>query len=262
MAKPRQYLNKSLDRALTILDFFTEKRPRLTATEIAARLGTRPATLYPTLHTLQAHGYLNRDEVKRYGLGLKFLERGNGILAQLDFRDVAQPYLKELSRTFQGNAHLAVLCNNEALLLHREEGQPVSILDRIVGTCIPLYCTGLGKVLLAYLAQDARKETLKALKLNARTPNTIVKREALLRELDRVRERGYAIDNEEYLIGNTCIAAPIWDHTDSVIGAISISLPTARLNEKDLEPKIKGVTHASAAISSELGFYDERMIDA
>ena len=250
----RQYENKSINRALIIFDLFSGDRKRLTASEIAAELSLRPGTIYPTLCTLETHGYLERDENKRYGLGLKFLERSHHILSGLDVRTIAHPHLKHLARKLEGNTHLAVLYENAVLYLHREEGQPTVSLSEVVGRRVPLHCTALGKVLLAHLEEEELVEILGRLEMAQATANTIVTEQALLRELDKTRAAGYGLDNEEFHVGSTCIAAPVTNHTGRVLAAVSVSLATARLDLLDVSSVIADVVQTADVISADLGF--------
>jgi len=250
----REYLNKSLDRGLRILDLFTESKEMMTASEIAAALNTSPATLYPTLHTLLAHGYLVRDEAKRFRLGLKLLERSGQVLVELDVRRVAQPHLRKLARSRQVTADLAVLYGSEVLYLEREVGHPNAILTEVVGRRVPLHCTSLGKVLLAFLPDQERLELVKSLPLEGYTPNTIVEKKRLLDELRRIRRRGYALDVEEFHLGSACVGAPIWSHGGRVVAAISLMLPVTKDLRRHHSEEAGAVVETAAAISRELGF--------
>lgn len=250
----RQYENKSVERALVIFGLFSSERTHLTASEIAAKLSARSGTIYPTLITLLNSGYLERDENKSYSLGMKFLERSRHILSSLDVRNIAQPHLKYLAQKLAGNTHLAVLFEDDVLYLHREEGQPSVNLTEIVGRRVSSHCTALGKVLLAHLEEEALVELLPRLEMVQLTPNTIVTEQALLKELSKIRAAGYGLDNEEFHVGSTCIAAPVTNHTGRVLAAVSVSLATARLNLVDMSSIIADVVQTAKAISADLGF--------
>ncbi|MGQ9478246.1 MAG: IclR family transcriptional regulator, partial [Candidatus Bipolaricaulia bacterium] len=228
---------------------------RLSATEIARRLGAVPGVIYPILYTLERYGYLERDGNKKYSLGLKFLERGNLILQQLDLRDKAKPYLKELANTYNVNAHLAVLYDWKVMYLHREEGYPSVIIKEVVGQRVPAYCTALGKVLLASLEERDLETYLAQEELKPLTPKTISDPLRLREELKRVREQGYAIDNEEFHEGNMCVAAPIRNHLRETLGAISVSFPKGRFPKGHAQDSaIAEVVNTAPKISKELGY--------
>jgi len=251
----RTYLNKSLDRALHILDLFDEARVSLTASEIAGTLGTSPATLYPTLHTLTSHGYLIRDERKRFRLGMKLLERSGQVLAQSDVRRVARPHLRRLARSRQVTADLGILYGQEVLYLEREVGHPSAILSEVVGRRVPAHCTSLGKALLAFLPEAEQQAMVHSLRLRSYTPNTIVEAQCLLDELADVRRRGYALDVEEFHQGNACVGAPVWSHGGRVVAAVSLMLPVDdRIRNRECGDEAAAVAATAGDISSELGY--------
>ncbi len=227
----------------------------LTASEIAATVGTTPATLYPTLHTLVAHGYLIRDERKRFRLGMKLLERSGQVLAQSDVRRVARPHLKELARSRQVTADLAILYGHEVLYLEREVGHPTTILREVVGRRVPAHCTSLGKVLLAFHPDAEEPGFLGNLPFDRYTPHTILDAKRLAEELVDIRERGYALDIEEFHQGNACVGAPVWSHGGRVVAAISLMLPIDdRIRNRDCDDEATAVIATENYISSELGY--------
>ncbi|MDD5265384.1 MAG: IclR family transcriptional regulator, partial [Candidatus Bipolaricaulis sp.] len=246
----RKYENKSLHRAFVVLDLFDSEASHLTASEIAAALGLRPGTIYPTLCTMEEHGYVERDEHKRYRLGLKFLERSSHILSHLDVRSIAQPHLRSLARELEGNTHLAVLYEREVLYLHREEGQPTVILNEVVGRRVPAYCTALGKVLLAHLPDEDLLLLLRSIRMQPLTPNTILKKEQLMEELRKTQSMGYGTDREEFHVGSTCLAAPLRNHTGAVLAAISVSLPTNALSAERERKVVESLVRCAQQVSS------------
>ncbi len=251
MAKP-PYLNQSLDRGLTILELFHSKVRSLSAKEISDLLGVLPTTLYPFLHTLVHHGYLEVDDRKRYRLGLKLLERAGQVSSVLDVRAVARNELESLSRDLLANTRLAVLHDNQVLYLERMEGGPDVTLGEVVGVAVPPHCTALGKVLLAYLPEQPRSALLRSLELQAITPHTITDRETLERALAETRMRGYAVENEEFHLGGACVAAPVFGSHGRVIAAISTSLLASRARE-EAQSIAEAVVAAADRISARLG---------
>jgi len=250
----RIYRNKSLDRGLRILDLFNETTEQLTASEIAALLDTTPATLYPTLHTLVAHDYLTRDDQKRFRLGLKLLERSGQVLAQFDVRRIAQAHLRKLARSRQVTADLAILYGNEVLYLEREAGHPAAVLSAVVGRRVPLHCTSLGKVLLAFLPDAERDDLVHSLPFDSYTTNTITDPEQLIEELKTTRQRGYALDIEEFHFGTACVGAPIRHHGGAVVAAISLMLSEPSNLQTTHQEDALAVLKTANVISRELGF--------
>jgi len=252
MEKER-YLNTSLAKALRVLDLFNGVEGGLSLTEIAQRMGTRPGSVYPIIYTLHKFGYLQRDpETKKYTLGLRILALANQILSSLDIREKAKPVLKRLARELEVNAHLAVLYEGEVLYLDREEAAPSVVIPSVIGRRVPPHCTALGKVLLAY-HPEALEEFLAKGPLPALTPNTITNPELLRRELERVRQQGYATDWEEFHEGNICVAAPVRNYRGKVVAAISVSLPKARLTHDPLDRFVQAVVQGAREVSSSIG---------
>jgi IclR family transcriptional regulator, KDG regulon repressor len=255
MARP--YQNKSMDRGLRILDLFDESTVYLTASEIASAFATTPATLYPTLCTLVDHDYLSRDDRKRYSLGLKLLERSGQVLAQLDVRRVARPYLRDLARQRQATSDLGILYGKEVLYLERRVGHPAAMVGEVVGRRVPLHCTSIGKVLLAFLPEPDRSQLIASLPLDCCTPNTIVDPKALTEELDRVVDQGYAVDMQEFHLGSSCVGAPIRAHGGNVVAALSLMLPVGTDGQaSDHVEQAHAVMETAHAISRELGYTD------
>lgn len=247
------YVNKSLDRALRLLDLFGDSRGSLTASEIAELLGTTRATIYPTLHTLMSHGYLDRDQQGHFVLGMKIVERSGQKLADLDVRSIAQEPLRNLARRLNANAHLATLHGNEVLYLEREQGRPAVILREVVGRRISPHCTALGKVLLAFLPTADCSRIAHELEYTANTPHTITDPAEFLEALEAVRRNGYALEIEEFHLGSACIAAPVRAHDGRVIAAISVSMAVTELSEHGPETWATVIVDSANEISMELG---------
>jgi IclR family KDG regulon transcriptional repressor len=249
-----KYVNKSLQRALRVLDLFTSEDRGLTATEISKRVGTLPGTVFATLRTLERAGYLVRDENKRYALGLKLLERASLVLARMDVRATAQQTLKDVAREYKVNTHLAVLHEQSVMYLHREEGYPSVILKEVVGTRVPAYCTALGKILLSGLDEGSLDEYLESTELSPLTPFTITEPGMLRSEIRQIRQQGYGVDNEEFHEGSLCLAAPVKGYEGAVIAAVSLSLPKSLATGGQLSQYINVIREASGRISQELGY--------
>ncbi len=249
-----RYNATSLARALTILDLFEPATPSLSASQIARSLRVRPGSLYPALSTLERFGYLERRSDKRFRLGLKLLERGHTILLHLDLYERAKPALRELAQALSANAHLAVLHQGQVLYLGREEAAPSAVFPSIVGRLVPAHCTALGKVLLAHLNPGERRQLLAVRPLERRTARTITSLRRLNAELAGVLTRGYAVDNEELHEGVMCVGAPIRDHAEAVVAAISVSLLKARVTEARVEKITHEVVGTAGAISGAMGY--------
>lgn len=249
-----KYVNSSLEKSLRVLELFNLETQHLSLSEIARCIGATPGGLYPIVQTLLNHGFLEKDlDSKHYRLGLAILERANYVLSSLDVRERAKPVLKSLASELQVNAHLAVRYEDEVLYLDREEASSGVVFPSIIGRRVPLHCTALGK---AFLASDptAREEDIAKLDLLQITPKTITTPMRLRAELEKVYRQGYAIDDEEFHLGQLCIAAPVTDYQGRVVAAISISLTKARLETEPLKGFIDEIVRGGASLSRSIGY--------
>ncbi len=254
MVSRDRYSNRSLAKALRLLDLFDAEQPELTLTEMAEALDTRAGSIYSIVSTLHRHGYLQRDpDTKRYRLGLRLLILASRILASLDIRERAKPVLKRLSRELWANAQLGVLYDDEVLYLDREGPALGVVLSSAVGRCVPAHCTALGKVFLAY-DDEAAARVCSAGELSPVTIYTITNPEELRMQLDEVRERGYAVDMEEYHEGSVCVGAPICNYERLVVGGLSMSVGRARLERDSIDTLIKAVVDGAAEVSEAMGY--------
>lgn len=253
MERKKQYLNTSLAKALTLLGCFDGDDHELSLTELAGRMGTAPGTIYSIMHTLERFGYVDRDPTtKKYRLGLRILVHANFVLTGLDVREQARPILKRLARELDANVHLAVPHDRRVLYLDREEAAPTVIIKSVIGRLVPLHCTALGKVFLAY-DDDLAKQVCRRSALVSVTPWTITDPEVLQNELPLVRERGYAVDLQEFHVGNACVAAPVFDFRRTVMVAISASFISSRLEHEPLDRFARAVLAGAQEVSQAMG---------
>lgn len=254
MVDRKRYINTSLAKALKVLELFNADHQELSLSEVARTLESQPGGVYPILYTLQQYGYITRDpNTKRFRLGLKILTQANQLLSSLDIREQAKPILRGMARELSVNTHLAVLYENKVLYLDREEAAPGVVLTSIVGRRVPLHCTALGKVLLAF-TPEIWERALDGVPLEAMTSKTITNQKALRTELARVQDQGFAVDNEEFHEGNVCVAAPIRNYRSTVIAVISISFAKTRLEYEPLEKLVTKVVDGAKVISRAMGY--------
>lgn len=196
----------------------------------------------------------HNGETKKYSLGLKMLLMAKRAGAALDLRQIALPFLRELMEKTGETANLVIEDKGEAVYIEQVESVSTLRTANKLGSRAPLYCTAAGKVLLASRRPEDREEYLKHLPLHRFTSRTILGKARLLLELDRISNRDLAIDNEEQLIGERCLAVPIRDHTGKVIGALSISGPSFRLTPASIRELKPVVLEVGKKLSKELGF--------
>ena len=253
-SKPN-YPIKVLNKTFSILEILLRQGSAMNMTEISKKLDLYPSTTHRILDTLKNWGYVEQDShTQKYQLGLKALELGMAKLHQMDLVREAAPYLKELVNQCNETVHLGVLEKGEVLYLAKEESSQTIRMISYVGKRAPLHCTALGKVLLAYLSIEERKKILGGKVLPRLTENTITDKEELEKELDKVREQGFALDREENEKDVRCIAAPIRDYQGEVIAALSISSPIFRIDKNAQNNLKKALIETSEKISKRLGY--------
>lgn len=244
-----------MDRALRILDLFTEQKPEWRLTEISKELNLHKSTVHGLLSTLYYHGYVAQDlESKKYKLGLRFLEKGTLVQNGLDLRRIAKPYLQELVTKYGETVHLAVLEKDRAIYIDKIEGHSAIRMYSRVGKTAPLYCTAVGKVLVAGKRENELNEIAQTQSYKIFTENTISSSEEFIAEVQQVESLGYALDDEELELGLRCIAVPIYNNRKKIVAAISISGPTLRISKDRLEEIIHDLKVQASNISQSLGY--------
>jgi IclR family pca regulon transcriptional regulator len=252
--------SQSLERGLAILAAFRSGRPLLGVSELGRDIGLSRSTTHRYVATLAALGYLQQDGVTRkYRLGPRVLDLGFSAINSMELREVAAPHLRQLSDETGFTVNMAILDGLDIVYVERcrssRAGQREIDLNLHVGARLPAYCTSLGKVLLAFLPAAERKETLAQIEFARRGPNTLTSRTSLAAELERVRENGFAINNEELAYGLRSIAAPILSHDGAAAAAINLAVHSSMVSMEDLVKRLSPSLRRSAAeISAHLGY--------
>jgi DNA-binding IclR family transcriptional regulator len=217
------------------------------------------STAHRLLTTMIRQGYCRQNpETGRYALGSKLFHLGEVCLGQLDLRELARPFLERLCRETGETANLVVLDGQDALYLDKVESpQNLRIFSRI-GHRTPLYCTAVGKVLLAYRPAAESEDLLGKGPLRPLTRHTITSPARLRRELAQVRKRGFAVDKEECEEGAYCVAMPVRNAQGRIEAALSVSGPAVRLGDKRVPELIPLMRRAVEELSAQLGFGGRR----
>lgn len=254
-AQGKPFIVKSVAKALAIVGLLAEKQRDMSLAEIAAEFQLPKSTVYGLLATMKEAGYIHQSAVSdNYRLGVRFFEIGNIVANNWDVRRAAEPFIRQLVNQIEETVHLAVLVDGEVLYIDkRESNQSIRIVSQ-VGARLPAHCTGVGKVLLAYLEPEEVERIIHAKGLKAYTRNTITDVHQLKAELERIRQQGYAIDNEEIMPSLYCIAAPIRDLRGKVTAGLSISGPVNRITGEKFEKIRDSVVQTAEKISRELGY--------
>lgn len=246
---------KSVERALQILETFTLDQYELTAAEIAQRVSLPKGSIYRFLSVLLKQRFLVRDlQTRKYRLGIKVFELGSIVWKGMNLRRVALPLMEDLSKWSGETVHLGVRDGHEVVSIEGAESDQSLRIVLPVGKRVCLHSTGIGKAILAFLPDKEIEEILNQKGLPAFTPNTIRDRGRLWEEIKTIRNRGYAVDNEENEIGIRCVAAPIRDYSGRVIASMSISGPSIRITDEKIPLFAQRVIEACEAISRNLGY--------
>lgn len=212
------------------------------------------STVHRFLANLVTAGFLSCDVDGTYHLGIACFAMGQAAAGQLDIRRLSLPYLRELNRQTRETIHLTVRHGLTAVYVEKlDSSEPLRIHSRI-GAAVPLYCTAVGKVMLAYMPPEEQERILREVQIKRLTPNTVGNLQELTTELYRVRKNGYACDMEEHELHIRCVAAPIWDHTGAVQSSLSITAPVVRMPVTRLRQLAPLMQAAGLQISRELGY--------
>jgi DNA-binding IclR family transcriptional regulator len=252
------YQVQVLDRALAILDTLSAQGPDLSLGELSEKLNLHKSTTHRLMMVLERHKLIERNSVNgRYRLGLKLFELGTRAVSQLDLRERARPFLEKLVLETSETVHLCLLDDSEVVYLDKVEPVRSVRMATSVGRRNPAHCTAVGKAIMAYLSDAQVEEIVRKQGMKAMTANTITSLVELKKELKVVRERGYAIDNEEIEEGVRCVGCVVRGFSGEPLAAISVSAPAFRLTKDKVKGLSQPVVAAADALSRELGFKQE-----
>jgi DNA-binding IclR family transcriptional regulator len=243
----------AVERALNILEAAAQRREGLTNAEISRKLGIPKSSASYILRTLEKRSYLRREaETGRYRLGLKILSLGGDAQSNLDIAHVALPFMRSLVEKIRMTSHLAVLDQGEAVYIEKVEAPGFFKVNTWVGRRMFLHSTSVGKCLLAWLSKQEVEAIAKQQGLKRRTPETITSIAKLLADLERVKQSGYALDDEENSLGARCLGAPIFDAMGNVAAALGASGTLTQMDEANMPRIIEALKEAARRITRQL----------
>lgn len=250
--------SQSLERGLAILGCFTPARPVLGIADIADELGMSRSTTHRYVITLLALGYLEQGASRKYRLGLRVTDLGMSALNSTGIREHARPFLEDLRERTSYTTSLGVLDGEEVLYVDRARsfrrgraGGP----EVQAGSRLPLHCTAMGKLLLAYTPEPEQRELISALKLTRSGPGTITSKKALREELGGIAQDGLAMSDEELARGMRSIAAPVRNTAGEVIATMALSAPSQLIEMSELVDALgPHLVTAADGVSARLGF--------
>lgn len=246
---------QSVNRAIDILSLFTAARPRLGITDMSRELGLPKPTIHGLVSTLVERGFLVRDEeTRKYSLGFKIYELGTILAGGIKVNQVGAIAAQRLARRTRLITRLAVWDQDGMLVTMHLFPELRSDHFPQLGPRIPAYCSASGKAVLASLDKRDLTVYLNNVRFVRFTEHTMIRQSSLLKDLEEVREKGYSVEREEMLPGLACVGAPIFDHTNKPVAALSISGGREQFSPENIEEFAPELLKTSSEISCALGY--------
>lgn len=238
---------QSIDRAIRILRCF-ESKPELSLAEICSTVGLHKSTVYGILTTLKNNDFLQKDpDTGIYTLGLGLYKLASNV--NMDLRRISLPYLQDLCNSTTETVNLVVPDGSNIIYVEKCESSLSMHVSTNIGTQLPMYCTAVGKVILANMDTGQASKILDQSQLIPKTDKTIISKDLLMESFDEIRERGYALDLEELEYGLICIAAPVVNSIGQPLAAVSCSGPIRRINPDTIPALAERVMNCARRIS-------------
>lgn len=249
------YKVPNLEKGLAVLDYLSYSAKGKTLQEVKEDLEISQTTTYRILNTMVRLEYLIYDEdSRRYKLSRKLLTQGFRALNEHQLLETIYPHLRSLRDCVKETVCFGVMGEEKGIFIDQAQGLHAFSFTLSPGKPFELHCSAPGKAIMAYLPNNVRDRYLSYMGFKQYNERTITSREDYLKELEKVLQKGYAMDNEEELSGVICIGAPIFNYRGYPCGAIWISGPKDRLPEEVIEKDASLLIEASKRISAELGY--------
>jgi len=249
------YKVQVLDRALAALAILANSQSDCSLAELCPALKLHKSTVHRLMMVLEQHRLVVKNpETGRYRLGLRLYELGSRAIEGLDLRGRARPYLDRLQAEFGETVFFCILDEGQVFYVEKVESQRSVRTACTVGSRAPAYCTAVGKAMLAELPEAEVSKIVRRWGLKSVTANTITTAGALKAELQKVRARGYAIDDEEKEEGLRCIGAAVRSHSGKLAAAMSVSGPAFRMTKERVPEIGRALVEAAGKLSAELGY--------
>jgi DNA-binding IclR family transcriptional regulator len=240
----------SVERALAILECLDNSRRGLNISEISRKLKIPKSSAHVIMVTLERLGYVQkRSESLHYTLGLKAYGLGHGMMKSLSISEAALPPMRALSNQLHLPSHLAVLDGDQGLYVQKVDTPGLIKIDTYVGRRMDLHCTGVGKILLAFGPQDLLDRFLNKPVYIRYTRNTITSPRHMQREITKVRNAGYAVDDEEEELAVRCVAVPVFQN-GRFAAALSVTGTTNQIPPEAIVDLARELRAAAAAINA------------
>jgi DNA-binding IclR family transcriptional regulator len=248
-----RYNVPGLARGLQVLMQFTRQQRELTGAELSRRLSLPRASVFRMLYTLEQGGFVERTEDGvSYRLGLAVLRLGFELLASMDLTELGHPVIEELRDRTSYSAHLVVRDAREVVFVAKAPGRNTMFHSIQVGARLPAHATVLGRILLSDLDMAALRQLYPETPLPAFTAKTPTELKDLRVLIDQDRARGYGISMGGFETGISTIAAPVFNQHGLVVAAISITVPSARIEDADIAPLVQRVRDSAQQLTERL----------
>ena len=253
MKDPNEYNVRAVERAIQIMGCFDNEHSERGISEISEVVGLHKATAHRIVTTLVNYGYLERAaDGQKYRLGIELAHLGFKVIRRMDLRREAIPYMEELVRKWGETCDLSIFDQGKVFYLEVLRGHHALTISAAVGQRLPAHCTANGKLLLAHLPSE-ELDTILSQPLDSYTDNTVTSPDEIRRQLENIRDQGYAVDYEEYELGICAVAAPICNSRGNVIAAIGSPSPTQRMTPERISEIALAFKEAAREISRRMG---------
>lgn len=247
------YIIPNLQNACKVLKLLQTKTDGLSITAIAEKLDLPRTSVLRIITTLHEENFLLKEE-KRYRLGPSLIPLGTAALDSVDLRKTAQPILRELAKATEETSHLAIESDRNCLLLEVCQSPNPIRIGAPAGTLTDMHCSGTGKIFIAYNHLHELESFLDSLDLKQRTSKTLTTVPQFREESSIIKEQGFAMDDEEYIQGVRCLAAPVKNNKGEIIAAIGITATTSRFTRRKIPMVAVKVIQAADKLSAMLGY--------
>ncbi len=245
---------KSVTKAFAIIDAL-DKAEELSISQLSEILEMDKTTVHRIVNTIKESGFvIQNPNTKKYSNSMKFYMYGRNVLHKNELGDIARPYIRQIAQITGETVNLGIRVENSVVYIDRAQSETGIQVATTTGKSIPMHCTGMGKAIMAYLSDEEIDEIIKESDLIAYTENTAITKEQLIEKLAEVKEKGIAIDHEEFDTGLIAFGAPIFNAEGKPFAAISISCPKVRYSKQSAGLFEKLLSDASAIISMKLGW--------
>lgn len=241
-------LNQSIIKAFSLLDAFTNEKKEWGVRELALKSGYNKSTTYRLLSTLVALNAVQQNENEKYSLGSKLFELGNRVSLYQSLINATKNPIRDIAINIQETVLFGVLKDNQVFYINKAESIQGLKISTSVGSYQPLHATAIGKVLLAFSSENKRKSSIDQIEFKAFTKNTITKKSNFINTLEETKKQGCALDLEEFELGLICIAIPIFNKQNKLIGSISASGPSSRFKLKNVANYISILNNGASKI--------------